>query len=353
MFNPRDVPRESNVYIILYFEEGMAQKNVSHHVQRSFLEIRGAGIQTAQLPLVMVKGKEAGPHVWITAGIHGDESGAVVVAQELIARLSHTSVTKGVVSILPIVNPSGFSRVVRVLPESHEDINRCFPGDRGGSLGKQFADVVFQAIRRTNAAVVCDLHNGWTMAVPYVLIEPAIGGIPKKIYTRIVAFAKSSGLIIIEDYDEEDIDEESGNTSGKTLSESLVSFGFPALTFELGGSYGVDETRMKAYADSVWNIFASLGMVQPEKVQLKIPTTIRGKILKYTDRPRCSVDGIVRFVVSPGDIVKKGDELAHVYSEFGELLETLRAVQHSVILEFEDSAQARVGKVVIASGIEK
>ncbi len=298
-----------------------------------------------QLPLVTVKGKEAGPQAWITAGIHGDESGAVVVAHELIARLSHTSLIKGVVSILPVVNPSGFSHVIRVLPESHEDLNRCFPGDHEGSFGKQFANVVFQAIRRKNPAVVCDLHNGWTMAVPYILIEPANEGISQKIYKQVVAFAKAAGLLIIEDYDEDD--EENGNT----LSESLVSLGFPALTFELGGSHGVDEAKVKTHADSVWNVLASLGMVRQERLQQKIPTSVHGKILQYTDRPRCSVNGIVRFVVSPGDIVKKGDTLAYINSEFGELRETLRAEQHSIILEYEDSAVAHVGKVVIASGI--
>ena len=48
-------------------------------------------------------------------------------------------------------------------------------------------------------------------------------------------------------------------------------------------------------------------MIKPvnELFQYPIPNIYKGKILKYFAKPQSTTSGIIRFLVKPGDIVKK------------------------------------------------
>ena len=74
----------------------------------------------------IIHGRNDGPTMFVSAGIHGDE----VIGVEIVRRLLRTNNLKslrGTLIVVPIVNTFGFLNHSRYLPD-RRDLNRCFPG---------------------------------------------------------------------------------------------------------------------------------------------------------------------------------------------------------------------------------
>lgn len=73
--------------------------------------------------------------------------------------------------------------------------------------------------------------------------------------------------------------------------------------------------------------------------------------LRYSERPLCSASGILRFLVSPGEVVNEGQRLAVVDDIFGRRRETIRATDAALVLGVADSSVAYPGASVVALGL--
>jgi predicted deacylase len=78
----------------------------------------------------------------------------------------------------------------------------------------------------------------------------------------------------------------------------------------------------------------------------------RGRILKYTHEPRADASGIIRFMVKPGQVVKKGQPVARIYNVLGKLQSTLEATKDGITLGHSDSSVAFPGAEVVAFGVQ-
>ncbi len=327
----------------------MKKLNPAQKIEYSFLKIlTGSDLSQRKLPVMEAKSVNSGPVVWLTACVHGDELGGIVIIQEIFKMLKKKPLLKGTVYAFPLMNPIGFETASRHINLSEEDLNRAFPGDKNGSLAERIAEKIFTTITKTNPAVVLDLHNDWSQTVPYVLIDPAPAFKNKEIYEKVKSFVKKTGLIMIEEpaklVEEQDIN--------KSLTYSLVQKNIPAVTMELGESYVVNEKNVEIGVKSVLNILSELGMVEKtEDFSYPVAEPALGKILKYSSEPSSSTSGIVRFLVRAGDIVKKGQPIAKVYNAFGKTMETINALQDCVILGLSDTSVAFPGTPVMALGI--
>ena len=92
--------------------------------------------------------------VIIIGGIHGDETAGVLAAEAL----SRLIPLKGKIVVVPRANKPACENGVRT-EYYMEDLNRCFPGDKGGSLSSYAAAMLVEAISGYNPAVVIDLHE--------------------------------------------------------------------------------------------------------------------------------------------------------------------------------------------------
>ncbi|MCI5048787.1 MAG: succinylglutamate desuccinylase/aspartoacylase family protein, partial [Rickettsiales bacterium] len=92
------------------------------------------------MPVEVVRGKQDGPILFVSAAIHGDEINGVETIKRLLARRRVGAKMKGTLIAVPIVNVFGFNRNSRYLPD-RRDLNRCFPGSETGSLGGQVANI--------------------------------------------------------------------------------------------------------------------------------------------------------------------------------------------------------------------
>jgi len=290
-----------------------------------------------RLPLIKIASEKPGPTVWITACVHGDEVGGIIVTQELVKKLK-LELQCGNIFIIPLMNPLGFETMSRVLTLSSEDLNRSFPGNPNGSLAKRIAHHILSNITASRPDLVLDLHNDWSYSIPHALIDRRPNKNLNNVYKKVEELVKISGLLPVIDTDEPQ----------GSLSDSLVQKGIPSFTLELGESYIVNEDNVRVGVKSVWNILAHLKMVKTY-MHFKYPIRhVVKEILVYSDKPLVSVSGIVRFKKYPGDFIKKGENFAEVYNIFGKCMESLTAKQNAVMLGFTDFAVAFPGTPVVA-----
>ncbi|MFA5029151.1 MAG: succinylglutamate desuccinylase/aspartoacylase family protein [Patescibacteria group bacterium] len=325
-------------------------KKTKQKINHSFIKIlTGSDLSYRRLALMSAKSKNPGPVVWLTGCIHGDEVGGIAVIQEVFKKIKNRPLLRGSLFAFPLMNPVGFEMVSRNLGVVQEDLNRSFPGDKNGSLVERITDKIFTTILKTKPNLVLDLHNDWLQSIPYTIIDPYPGNKYREAYEKTKKLSLHTGFLVID----EGKDPEEDKILKKTLSGSLIRENIPALTIELGGAYTIDEKIVAEGVKSIFKLLKELGMSKESDNNLgfSIPPKLRNKILKYSHQPVVSTSGIIRFIVKPGQVVKKKQVLARVYNVFGELKETLFATNDCVILGHADSAVALPGEAVIACGV--
>lgn len=315
----------------------------STKINYSFLKISTGHNLIQKVPMISLESMNPGPVVWMTACIHGDEIGSTVVAKEIFKRIHDKGLLKGKIYAFPLMNPYGFKKSSRNINE--EDLNRSFPGNKNGSLAERIAKNTFDVIIKTKPSLVLDLHNDWIKSIPYALIDKMPGSTDKKVYRKTKIISKKIGFPVILDTD---------NTE-KTITYNLLKKNIPALTLELGGSYVVNKRDVENGVKAVWNVLNLIKMVGNlnKKISYNTPKKVRGKILRYSQKPLSRTNGIIRFLVKPNNIVKKNQPIAEIYDTSGKLLETLNAKNDGIVLGYSDSSATYPGAVVIAFGVLK
>ena len=132
-----------------------------------------------------------------------------------------------------------------------------------------------------------------------------------------------------------------------TLAGALCAEGVPAITIEAGGSFAIVEEGVTAGTQAVLATLKMLEMIG--SADTSMPGRPGGQaLLRYTDRPLSTTSGLIRFLVKPGEEIRRGQRLATVYSAFGSREESLTARGDGFVLGLEDHARVLPGRAVIA-----
>jgi predicted deacylase len=109
-----------------------------------------------RIPVHVLKGRQPGPVVGITAAIHGNEVNGIPTIHRLYRRLNAETLKGTVVAAAP-VNLPGFLRNQREFSDG-KDLNRLFPGKPDGYEGQVYAHAVIQRLVR-HFECLLDLHT--------------------------------------------------------------------------------------------------------------------------------------------------------------------------------------------------
>src|SRR5210317_2599758 len=109
------------------------------------------------MPVKVICGRKAGPVLFVSAAVHGDELNGVEIIRRLL-RLKTLASMRGTLLAVPIVNVHGFLDQSRYLPD-RRDLNRSFPGSRKGSVAARMAYTFMHEIV-DKADFGIDLHTG-------------------------------------------------------------------------------------------------------------------------------------------------------------------------------------------------
>ena len=91
-----------------------------------------------KIPVYVFNGIEDGPRVLLQGGLHGDEINGVEVCKRMLVNEYFSTLKKGAVVVIPLLNVYGFIHFSRELPDG-KDVNRSFPGSKSGSLASRIA----------------------------------------------------------------------------------------------------------------------------------------------------------------------------------------------------------------------
>mgnify|MGYP001570375830 CR=1 FL=1 len=247
------------------------------------------------MPVQVICGRKAGPVLFISAAVHGDELNGVEIVRRLLKRKILRSL-RGTRLAVPVVNVHGFLDQSRYLPD-RRDLNRSFPGSKKGSIAARLANTFTTQIV-ANADFGIDLHTGAINRSNLPQIRANLDD------ERTLDIAKAFGAPVIID----------SNIRDGSLRQYASERGMPILIYEAGEALRFDETCIRAGIRGILNVMRHLGMLPASKA----PKQVTPIVARSTQWVRAGTSGIVTGKVRLGSTVKAGQRLATISDPLGE-----------------------------------
>ena len=151
-----------------------------------------------ELPVMVIRGVEPGPTLYLGAAFHGDEVAGVEIVGRFVSRLDVTAL-RGTLLVVPVQNPLAFQVQHRYfighmlkspMDQNPADPWASFPGDPNGNLAALIAHVLYDQLLR-HADFMIDVHTPTTGGryAPFAFLPPTrCGACVVKAETLAVAF---------------------------------------------------------------------------------------------------------------------------------------------------------------------
>jgi predicted deacylase len=247
------------------------------------------------LPVIVVNGQGAGPKLWLSAAIHGDEINGVEIIRQVLARV-RTKYLEGTIIAVPVVNVFGFIEQSRYLPD-RRDLNRSFPGSPNGSLASRLAYLFMEEVVKHSTHGI-DLH---TAGQPRTNMPQVRANLEDEATYN---FAQSFGAPLLI---------HSSHRDG-SLRQAAASKGIPVLLYEGGEALRFDGSAIQIGVEGIFRAMAYLQMY-PYTSTLIDRNSIE---VRETTWVRASRGGVVHLGVCLGERVKKRQSLGMITDAFGE-----------------------------------
>lgn len=252
---------------------------------------------------VTIDSGQAGPHLLITAGVHGDEYEPLMAAFRLNEFLEGRLV-RGRVTIVPGVNGTAVEAHLRCGSDGL-DLARTCPGDPAGTPTQADAHAVSQLIRSCDALI--DLHTGGRLFD----IHPMAGYMvhpQANVLAANRAMARAFGLPLLWGTDPA--------PDGRTLSIARDAL-IPAIYVEYGGGASVRPAIADAYVEGCLNVMSHLSMLWETRPGACLPEhwiedaePNKGHLQSKMPSP---CDGVFVPAFPLGAMVSKGDRWGDVF----------------------------------------
>ena len=247
------------------------------------------------MPVKVVRGRRAGPVLFVSAAIHGDELNGVEIVRRLLAQKTLRSV-RGTLIAVPVVNVHGFLHQSRYLPD-RRDLNRSFPGSAKGSIAARMANTFIEEIV-AKADCGVDLHTGAINRSNLPQIRANLDD------PRTMELAHSFGAPVLLN----------ASIRNGSLRSCAAERGFPMLVYEAGEALRFDEVSIRAGLRGVLKVMRHLEMLPPMKTRKPIEPVVAAS----TSWIRSPSSGVVSRKVKLGTRVVKSQQLAIVGDPLGE-----------------------------------
>lgn len=261
------------------------------------------------IPIHVIRSKKAGPTLFVSAAVHGDELNGIEIVRRLI-RSKSLKITCGTLILVPMVNVYGVLNQSRYMPD-RRDLNRSFPGSTKGSLAGRVADIFLdEVVKHCDYGI--DLHTG---AIHRSNL-PQIRANLDDAVTRELAEAFGVPVLL------------NANFRDGSLRQSAVESDTRVLLYEAGQALRFDELSIRAGVRGVLNIITYLGLIKRKPAKRKLIPYVANN----SSWIRANSSGIVHSLRNLGDQVEKGMPLAEIGSPYGEIIDTVKAHKAGIII---------------------
>lgn len=264
------------------------------------------------IPIEVIRGKEEGPTLFVSAAIHGDEINGVEIIKRLLQKPSLKKV-KGTLIAVPVVNVFGFNNKSRYLPD-RRDLNRCFPGNRTGSLGTRLAYIFMKEIV-SKCTHGIDLHTG---AIHRTNL-PQIRACLDEEKTKELAHSFGAPVLI------------HSRLRDGSLREAARKRKVTTLLFEGGEALRFEENVIRSGLKGCLSVMRKIGMLPPLKNQGQ-KTKGNVFVAQGSYWIRASHSGSFRVVKKIGDHIKDGEILAIISDPFGSNSFEVKAEEGGIVV---------------------
>jgi predicted deacylase len=279
------------------------------------------------LPVFVWRGKEDGPVMLLSGGLHGDEINGIDIVKRLLVDESIMP-NRGTVLAMPVVNVYGFINNSRTFPDGR-DLNRSFPGASKGSLAAQIAHILTTEIIPIIDFGV-DFHTGGSRLSNYPQLR-----VDKK-DKKGMEYAKAFGSPFI--INSAMIDKSFRKEAYKQKKSILV--------YEAGESLRLSEQAIKEGMEGVLNLMRYLGMISGEHKDRS------SKYFSSSSWIRARVSGIFNANCQEGDFVKKGQVIARITDPYGTVKIPVKSTKEGYIIGQNNMPVVNAGDALFHIGVE-
>lgn len=249
------------------------------------------------MPVQVLRGNKAGPQLFVSAAIHGDELNGVEIIRRLL-KLPTLKRLRGTLIAVPVVNVHGFIHHSRYLPD-RRDLNRSFPGSERGSLGARLAHLFMtEVVNRCTHGI--DLHTGAIHRTNLPQIRANLDDVETD------RLARAFGVPVLLNADVRD----------NSLRQAAAEMGIPMLLYEAGEALRFDEVSIRAGVRGIVNVMRALNMLPPSRsAPRQAPEPVSARSSAWVRAP---VSGVLRTIVPLGASVTHAGLLGVLADPFGE-----------------------------------
>jgi predicted deacylase len=275
-----------------------------------------------EVPVIVTRGLTAGPTLFLTAAIHGDELNGVEMVRRVMTDVPPQSL-RGTLICVPVVNRIGFLAHTRYLP-GRRDLNRYFPGRTDGNVAARMAYVLFREIVEP-ATCGIDLHTAaiGRTNLPHVRAEMSHDGVR--------SLARAFGAEIIVDHP--------GNP--RSLRAAATRAGVRTISFEAGETFRFQRNMVSHGIRGIHNVLRSLDMLEGAAKEARFQVIV--KVAEWVRSPR---GGIADIAVRPGELIYEGDSIATITNPFGHEVSTVRSPLTGLIIGITTVPMANPGDAI-------
>ena len=274
------------------------------------------------LPIRVIRANRSGPTVFVSAAVHGDEINGTGIIHELMFG-QEVALKCGTLILVPAVNIFGFEIQDRYMPD-RRDLNRNFPGSEAGSLTRRVAHILFeQVVRKCDYGI--DLHTAAGSRTNF----PNVRGDLSVAEVRRLSKAFGCELMV--------------NSKGPigSLRREATKAGCATIILEAGEPCKIEPGILKIGVRGVHNVLKDLKMISGQPMLPAYQTRVSKSLWI-----RSEVGGILRFHISPGDIIKQGDAIATNASVFGQEQNLLTSPVSGIVLGMTTLPMVKPGEPV-------
>ncbi len=240
------------------------------------------------MPVHVIRGRQVGPRLFVSAAIHGDELNGLEIIRRLIKRVSARKIS-GTIIAIPVVNIYGMIQHTRYLPD-RRDLNRSFPGSSTGSLASRLANLLMTEIV-SKCTHGIDLHTAATNRDNLPQIRADLED------KDTVDLAKAFGVPVIINSKMRD----------GSLREAARAIDINMLLYEAGEAMRLNENCIRAGVNGVLSVMRHLKML-PEFSSRQI-NKAKPYIARSSQWVRAPTSGIFRSKVRLGKEAKKQQKI--------------------------------------------
>jgi predicted deacylase len=233
-----------------------------------------------------------------------------------------------------------------VCPVDNVNPNRVFPGDPTGTYSEQMTHALINEFV-VHADAYIDLHGGDIpeALVPFVICRSEAGladhkarGVAARSKEMALAFGLRYVLTV-----SKPVQPSKGQSSYAAAAEK----GTPAILAEAGGIGQMQEEAVSLLVSGVVNVMRHLGMIDEAEFESQIPKSEANSKsnVQTTARSAVATTVLTKFEwlytkstgvwyprVSPGDVVREGEQIGTVGDLFGDTLEEIVSPANGVVL---------------------